>query len=123
MDHRTGPAAAELCRKHRRLDATFHKCRSNYGGLEISDGSWLGRNANEDQTLNGTNLYLVKYRGADHGRVMGIVRGLANSTEGEHPDVRNRGDQDEHAHRFGMMIKAAAPHEESDLRHDKKWRR
>jgi transposase-like protein len=36
-----GLGAKELCRKHGIGDATFHKWRSKYGGMEVSDARRL----------------------------------------------------------------------------------
>jgi len=36
-EHQTGATAADLCRKHGVSDATFHKWRSKFGGMEVSD--------------------------------------------------------------------------------------
>lgn len=35
-EHQAGVGAKELCRKHGISDATFHKWRSKYGGMEVS---------------------------------------------------------------------------------------
>ncbi len=40
-EHQAGAAAADLCRKHGISDATFHKWRSKYGGMEVSDAKRL----------------------------------------------------------------------------------
>ena len=42
-DAQAGIGVAELCRRHGISDATFHKWRTKYAGLEVSDGcagSW-----------------------------------------------------------------------------------
>jgi Transposase. len=40
-EHQAGLSAAELCRKHGVSEPTFHKWRSKYGGLEVSDAKRL----------------------------------------------------------------------------------
>ena len=40
-EHHAGLGAKELCRKHGVSDATFHKWRSKYGGMEVSDAKKL----------------------------------------------------------------------------------
>lgn len=40
-ERQAGFSAAELCRKHGIGDATFHKLRSKYGGMEASDARRL----------------------------------------------------------------------------------
>jgi putative transposase len=39
--HQAGLGAQELCRKHGITDATFHKWRSRYGGMDVSDARKL----------------------------------------------------------------------------------
>ena len=36
-EHAAGLSAADVCRKHGVSDATFHKWRSRFGGMEVSD--------------------------------------------------------------------------------------
>ena len=40
-EHQAGLSAAELCRRHGVSDATFHKWRSRFGGMEVSDAKRL----------------------------------------------------------------------------------
>lgn len=38
-EHEAGATAADLSRRHGISDATFHNCRSKYGGTDVSDAS------------------------------------------------------------------------------------
>ena len=40
-EHQAGLGTKELCREHGISDATFHKWRSKYGGMEVSDAKRL----------------------------------------------------------------------------------
>ena len=40
-EHQVELGVAELCRKYGISDATFYKCRSKYGGLEVSEAQRL----------------------------------------------------------------------------------
>ena len=50
-EHRAGMAAADLCRKHGISHATFHKWRSRYGGLEVSEARRLKGLEEENRKL------------------------------------------------------------------------
>ena len=53
QEHQAGLSAQELCRKPGISDATFYKCRSKYGGMEVSDARRL-------QSLEAENAKLKK---------------------------------------------------------------
>lgn len=40
-EHQAGLSATELCRKYGVSDATFHKWRSKYGGMDVSEAKRL----------------------------------------------------------------------------------
>lgn len=40
-EYAAGLSASDLCRKHGISDATFHKWRSRFGGMEVSDARKL----------------------------------------------------------------------------------
>lgn len=40
-EQESGMATADVCRKHRISSATFHKRKSKFGGLEVSDARRL----------------------------------------------------------------------------------
>ena len=50
-EHSAGMSAAELCRKHGILDATFYKWRSKYGDMEVSDAKRLKSLEEENRRL------------------------------------------------------------------------
>src|ERR1700678_271793 len=50
-EHAAGLSAGELCRKYGVGDATFYKCRSRYGGMEISDARRLKALEDENRKL------------------------------------------------------------------------
>ncbi len=40
-EHQAGLSAADLCRKHGIIDATFYNWRRKYGGMEVADARRL----------------------------------------------------------------------------------
>jgi putative transposase len=50
-EHQAGLSAAELCRKQGISDATFHKWRSRFGGMEVSDAKRLRALEEENDKL------------------------------------------------------------------------
>ena len=50
-EHRTGPAVADLCRKHGISDATFQTWRSKYGGMAVSEAERLRALEDENAKL------------------------------------------------------------------------
>lgn len=52
-EQESGMATADVCRKHGISSATFYKCKSKYGGLEVSDARRL-------RTLEQENARLKK---------------------------------------------------------------
>lgn len=54
-EHAAGMLASDLCRKHGISDATFYKCRSRYGGMEISDARKL--KALEEETASSRSFW------------------------------------------------------------------
>src|ERR1700742_3857238 len=50
-EHAAGLSAADVCRKHGISAATFHKWRSRFGGMEISDARKLKALEEENRKL------------------------------------------------------------------------
>ena len=50
-EHVAGLSAGDVCRKYGISDATFYKCRSRYGGMEVSDARRLKALEDENRRL------------------------------------------------------------------------
>lgn len=50
-EQEAGRPTAEVCRKHGISDATFHKWKSKYGGMEVSDAKRLKALEDENRRL------------------------------------------------------------------------
>ena len=40
-EQEAGMATTEVCRRHRISQSTFYKCKSKYGGMEVSEAARL----------------------------------------------------------------------------------
>jgi putative transposase len=50
-EHQAGMSAADLCRKHDISDATVYTWRKKYGGMAVSEPTWLRSLENENAKL------------------------------------------------------------------------